>query len=337
METPVAGFKGNSGERMKIVVLDGFTENPGDLSWDELKKLGDVTIYDRTSYVEDEIIRKRIGDSEIVITNKTPITKKTIDTCKNIKAIAVLATGYNVIDYSYAQMKKIPVMNVPSYGTDSVSQFSIALLLEICHHIGFHDASVHAGEWENNIDWCYWNYPLIELTGKTMGIIGFGRIGQREGQIAKALGMNVIAYDICRTEKGSEIGSYVELDELFRDADIISLHCNLTPENDGFINSESISKMKNGVIILNNARGQLINEKDLADALNSGKVMAAGLDVVSTEPIKPDNPLLKAKNCIITPHISWAPKESRQRIMDVTVSNVKSFLYGKPENVVNRF
>ena len=320
---------------MKLVVLDGYAENPGDLSWDALKEFGDLTVYDRTSFTESPLIAERIGDAEIIITNKTPISRETIDKCPRIKLIAALATGYNVIDYNYAAEKGIPVVNVPTYGTASVSQFSIALLLEICHHIGHHDKTVHEGKWAENIDWCYWDYPLIELEGKTMGIIGFGRIGQAEGRIAKALGMNVIAYDLYPNESGRAIADYVTQDELFAKADVISLHCNLTPENTGLINRENIAKMKDGVILLNNARGQLVNESDLAEALFSGKVAAAGLDVVSTEPIKADNPLLKAPNCIITPHISWAPKESRGRIMDCTAENIRAFLNGKPVHVVN--
>ena len=321
---------------MKIVVLDGYTENPGDLSWSGLEEYGDVTVYDRTSYVEDPIIAERIGDAEVVITNKTPISKETIDKCPNMKLIAFLATGYNVADYNYAKEKGVLVCNVPTYGTASVSQFSIALLLEICHHIGHHNKTVHEGKWANHIDWCYWDYPLIELEGKTIGIIGFGRIGQAEGRIAKALGMNVLAYDLYPNDSGKAIAEYVDLDTLYAKADVISLHCNLTPENTKMINKDSIAKMKDGVILINNARGQLIDEQDVTDALNSGKMGAAGLDVVYTEPIKADNPLLNAKNCIITPHISWAPKESRQRIMDITVANVKAYVEGNPINVVNR-
>ena len=321
---------------MKIVILDGYTENPGDLSWDELGKLGELTVYDRTSLTDEDEAIARIGDAEVVFTNKTPITKKVIDACPNMKMISMLATGYNVVDYVYAKEKGIPVTNVPTYGTASVSQFSIALLLEICHHIGHHDASVHAGNWANCVDWCYWDYPLIELEGKTIGIIGFGRIGQAEGRIAKALGMNVVAYDLYPNDSGRAIAEYVDLDTLYARADVISLHCNLTPENTGMINKDSIAKMKDGVILINNDRGQLIHEQDVADALNSGKMGAAGLDVVYTEPIRADNPLLKAKNCIITPHISWAPKESRQRIMDTAVENVKAYLAGAPINVVNR-
>jgi len=320
---------------MKIVVLDGYTENPGDLSWDALGKLGELTVYDRTAYQESPIIAERIGDAEIVVINKTPISRATLDKCSNIKLIAVLATGYNVVDFVYAREKGIPVVNVPTYGTMAVSQYSIALLLEICHRIGHHNETVHEGKWQDNIDWCYWDYPLIELDGKTIGIIGFGRIGQAEGRIAKAMGMNVLACDTYPNDAGRAIAEYVDLDVLLAQADVITLHCNLTPENTGFINKESIAKMKDGVILINNARGQLIVEQDVADALNSGKIAVAGLDVVYTEPIRPDNPLLKAKNCIITPHMSWAPKESRQRIMDCTAANVKAFLAGAPINVVN--
>lgn len=320
---------------MKIVVLDGYTENPGDLSWDGLRALGDVAVYDRTSYQESPLIAERIADAEIVVMNKTPISKATIDACPNLKLIAVLATGYNVVDCGYAREKGIAVCNVPTYGTASVSQFSIALLLEICHHIGHHSESVHAGNWANNADWCYWDYPLIELEGKTIGIIGFGRIGQSEGRIAKALGMHVLAYDLYPNESGKAIADYVDLDTLLARSDVITLHCNLTEENTGMIDKHAIAKMKDGVILINNARGQLIVEQDVADALNAGKIAAAGLDVVYTEPIRDDNPLLTAKNCIITPHISWGPKESRQRIMDCTVANVRAFIHGTPENVVN--
>ncbi len=321
---------------MKIVILDGYTENPGDLSWEELGKLGDLTVYDRTSLTDENEAIARIGDAEIVFTNKTPITKKVIDACPNMKFISLLATGYNVVDHVYAREKGIPVTNVPTYGTASVSQFSIALLLEVCHHIGHHDASVHAGNWANCADWCYWDYPLIELEGKTIGIIGFGRIGQAEGRVAKAMGMNVLAYDVYPNDSGRAIAEYVDLNTLYSKADVITLHCNLTPENTGMINKDTIAQMKDGVILINNARGQLINEQDVADALNSGKMGAAGLDVVYTEPIRADNPLLKAKNCIITPHISWAPKESRQRIMDCAVANAKAFIEGSPINVVNQ-
>ena len=320
---------------MKIVVLDGYTENPGDLSWEELGKLGELTVYDRTSLTDEAEAIARIGDAEIVFTNKTPITRKVLDARPGIRFISLLATGYNCVDYAYAREKGIPVTNVPTYGTASVGQFAIALLLEICHHIGHHDASVHAGNWERCADWCYWDYPLIELDGKTMGIIGFGRIGQTTGRIARAMGMEVLAYDSHPSDAGRAIAEYVDLDALLARSDVVALHCPLFPETEGIINRETIAKMKDGAILLNNSRGPLVVEQDLADALNAGKLAAAGLDVVSTEPIRGDNPLLKAKNCIITPHISWAPKESRQRIMDCAVSNVKAFLAGSPVNVVN--
>ena len=317
----------------KIVILDGYTENPGDLSWAGMEAYGELTVYDRTP--ADQVV-ERIGDAEYVYTNKTPITRATIEACPNMKFIGVLATGYNIVDVAAAKEKGIPVCNVPTYGTMSVSQYSIALLLEVCHHIGHHSNSVHEGRWAECADFCYWDYPLIELEGKTLGIIGFGRIGQQEGRIAKVMGMNILANDPYQSESGKEIGTYVELDELLAKADVISLHCNLTPENEGMINKESIAKMKDGVILINNARGQLVNEADLRDALECGKVAAAALDVVSTEPIKADNPLLGAKNCIITPHISWAAKESRQRIMDISVDNLKAFVEGSPINVVNK-
>lgn len=322
---------------MKIVVLDGYTENPGDLSWSGFEGLGEFTVYDRGSETdkEGEAIA-RIGDAEIVITNKTPITKRVLDSCPSIRYIGVLATGYNVVDYTYAAKQGIPVTNVPGYGTDTVAQFTFALLLEICHHVVHHSEAVHVGRWKQCADFCFCDYPQIELAGKTMGIIGFGRIGQKVGIIAKAFGMRVLAYSPHEYERGKAIGTYVNLETLLAESDIISLHCPLFPETEGIINQGTIAKMKDGVIILNNGRGPLIVEQDLADALNSGKVQAAGVDVVSVEPIKGDNPLLTAKNCFITPHIAWATKEARQRIMDCAVQNLKAYLAGKPENVVNQ-
>ena len=321
---------------MKITVLDGYTLNPGDLSWAELQSLGDCEIYDRTSLDDEDEIVKRIGDSEIILTNKTPISSRILDRCPSIKFISVLATGYNVVDVDCARAKKIPVSNIPTYGTASVGQFAIALLLEICHHVGHHSRAVHDGRWASSVDWCFWDYPLIELDGKTLGVIGYGRIGQTTGRIARALGMKVIAFDAMR-EVGTELDGtkFVTLDELFASADVIALHCPLFESTRGIINRENIAKMKDGVIIINNSRGQLIVEQDLRDALDSGKVAAAGLDVVSTEPIRADNPLLGAKNCFITPHISWAPKESRARLMKQTIENVSAFIAGAPINVVN--
>ena len=320
---------------MKIIVLDGYTENPGDLSWGGLEALGELKVYDRTPVDDNAEIIRRIGDAQAVYTNKTPVNREIMDACPNLKFISVLATGYNVIDVDCAKEKGIVVSNIPTYGTDSVGQFAIGLLLEICHHIGYHNRVVHEGKWERCPDWCFWDYPLIELAGKTMGIIGFGRIGQKTGTIAKAMGMKVLAYDGHPNDTDRAIAEYVDRDTLLASSDVIALHCPLFPSTQGIINQDTIAKMKDGVILLNNSRGPLVVEQDLADALNSGKVYAAGLDVVSTEPIKGDNPLLKAKNCIITPHISWAPVEARQRIMDMSVDNLKQFLAGTPVNVVN--
>ena len=321
---------------MKIVVLDGYTENPGDISWGPLEKLGDVTVYDRTSYVESDLIAERIGDAEVAVINKTPISEKTMEKCPNLKAVAVLATGYNVVDYEAAKKRGIPVMNVPVYGTDNVSQFAVSLLLEVCSHIGEHSRSVFAGEWASNVDWCYWHYPMIEVSGKTAGIIGLGRIGVNTARILKAMNVNVIAFDAFQSEAGKAVADYVELDELLARADFIFLHCPLFPSTEGIINKDNIAKMKDGVILINNSRGPLVVEQDLADALESGKIAAAAVDVVSTEPIREDNVLLKAKNCIITPHISWATKEARERIMQTTADNIAAFINGEAVNVVNK-
>ena len=320
-------------KKPKIVVLDGYVENPGDLSWEGLEDLGELTVYDRCPDDEAEIIR-RLKDADILVANKTRITRKVIEE-SNIKYITVLATGYNMLDIASAREHGISVSNVPGYGTASVAQFAIALLLEICSRVAHHSDAVHQGRWESCPDWTFWDYPLIELSGKTMGIIGFGSIGQSVGRIAKAMGMRVITHSRSVKEEGKLIADYVDLDTLFRESDVISLHCPLFPETKEIINKDNIAKMKDGVIIINNSRGGLVVEQDLVDALNSGKVAAAGLDVVSEEPIKGTNPLLSAKNCFITPHISWAPKESRQRIMDATVQNVQAYMNGAPINVVN--
>ena len=318
---------------MKIVVLDGYTLNPGDISWEGMEAFGDLTVYDRT---KAEDVAERIGDAEVVYTNKTPITKETLDACPNVKFIGVLATGYNIVDTAAAKEKGIPVSNIPTYGTAAVSQFAIGLLLELCYHIGELSDAVKAGEWTSNPDWCFWKYPLVELDGKTMGIIGFGRIGQDTGKIAQALGMKVLAYDsFPKKELESETCHYADLDTVLGESDVIALHCPLFPDTEGIINKDTIAKMKDGVMIINNSRGPLIVEQDLRDALDSGKVAGAAVDVVSTEPIQMDNPLIGAKNVIITPHISWAPKESRQRLMDIAVDNLKCYVDGKPQNVVN--
>ncbi len=319
---------------MKIVILDAYCVNPGDLSWDELRRFGELEVYDRTEY-DDAVIAERIGDAEIVITNKTPISKAVLDACGNIKFVAVLATGYNIVDIACAAKKGIPVSNIPGYGTAAVAQFVFALLLEICHHTAHHSEAVHEGRWETDPDWCFWDYPLIELDGKTMGVLGYGRIGKQTARIARAMGMNVLANSRSKQAGGDELARFVTVDELFESSDVIAMHCPLLPETEEIVNKDSIAKMKPGVIIINNSRGQLINEQDLADALNSGRVGAAGLDVVSGEPISPDNPLLGAKNCFITPHISWAPREARARIIKATAENLGAFLSDAPVNVVN--
>ena len=311
---------------MKIVILDGYVENPGDLSWDALGALGDLTVYDRTAPAD---VVSRIGDAPIVITNKTVITRAILDACPAIRYVGVLATGYNVVDIAAAKERGIVVTNVPAYSTQAVAQFTMALLLEICHHVGRHSDSVHAGKWSACQDFAYWDYPLIELAGKTIGIVGYGRIGQATARAAQALGMNVIAYS--RHGQGDP---YVPLDELYARADVVSLHCPLTAENTGMINRESIAKMKDGVILINTARGALINEADLREALLSGKVYAAAADVAAVEPIPADSPLLGLDNMIFTPHIAWACYETRQRLMDIAVDNVRQFMNGTPVNNV---
>lgn len=318
---------------MKIVILDGYTENPGDLSWEGFEQLGELTVYDRTSLTDAEEAIARIGEAEVVLTNKTPLTHDILSACPSVRYIGLLATGYNVVDIAAAKEKEITVCNIPTYGTSAVAQMVFALLLEICHHVGEHSQAVLNGDWTNCADFCFWNYPLIELMDKCIGIIGFGRIGQNTAQIAQAFGMKVLAYDEHVIEEAKGLGEYVSLDELLSQSDVISLHCPLFPSTAGIINKDNIAKMKDGAIIINTSRGPLIVEQDLADALNAGKVYAAAVDVVSTEPIKADNPLLKAKNCIITPHIAWAPKESRKRLMDIAVDNLKAFLDGKPVNI----
>lgn len=319
---------------MKIVVLDGYAGNPGDLSWDALGKLGALTVYDRTP-AAPAVVTERIGDAEIVFTNKTPLSRQVLNGCPNLKFVGILATGYNIVDIDAARERGIPVCNVPGYSTDAVAQLTLALLLEICHHVAHHSEKVHAGQWSGCEDFCFWDYPLIELAGKTIGIIGFGSIGKKVGALAKCLGMKVLAAGSRPTEEGRAIGEYVDLDTLYRESDVVSLHCPLFPENREMINKSAIAKMKDGAILLNTARGALIVEQDVADALNSGKLAAAGLDVAAVEPIPASSPLLGAKNCLITPHIAWATKEARQRLMNIAVQNLEAFLAGKPENVVN--
>jgi len=318
---------------VKIVVLDGYTLNPGDLTWKGLEALGELTVYERT---EESKILERIGDAEIVFTNKTPLKREVFSALPQIKYVGVLATGYNVVDIAAAKEYGVKVTNIPTYGTASVAQYTFALLLELCHHVWEHSEAVRRGEWNRCPDFCFWNYPLVELAGKTMGIIGFGRIGKAVAKIAQAMGMYVIACDSYQDKSlESETLRYGELDKLLRESDVISLHCPLFDSTKGIINKDTIAKMKDGVMLINTSRGPLIVEEDLAQAMNSGKVAGAAVDVVSTEPISTDNPLLQAKNCIITPHIAWAPKESRERLMNIAVENLASFLKGEPVNVVN--
>lgn len=317
---------------MKIVITDGNAVNPGDLSWECMNRFGDVTVYERTP---DELAVQHIGDADILLINKTPITAQLLDACPNIKLICVMATGYNVVDCKAAKIRGIPVCNVPDYGTNAVAQFTFSLLLELCNSVGQHAQAVRDGKWCRCQDFCFWDTPQMELAGKTIGIIGFGRIGRAVGRIANAFGMNVLAYSRSRHPDGKSIGKYVDLDTLLQESDIVSLHCPLTPETDKLINSDSIAKMKDSAILINTARGALLDEKAVAEALCSGKLRCAAADVVSREPMEHTNPLLTAPNCIVTPHMAWAPIESRQRIIDCTVKNIQGYLNNQPVNTVN--
>ncbi|WP_338473044.1 D-2-hydroxyacid dehydrogenase [Niallia sp. XMNu-256] len=318
---------------MNICVLDGYTLNPGDLSWSELKQLGKTDIYDRTPL---ELIFERAANAEIVLTNKTPLSKATLDRLPKLKYIGVLATGYDVVDIQAAKERGIVVTNIPNYGTASVSQMVFALLLEHCHHVQHHSDAVMEGQWGKNSDWCFWNYPLIELAGKTMGIVGLGRIGLQTARIASAFGMEVLAYS--RHQREMDLPGFKwadNLNELMRLSDVVSLHCPLTPETEGMINSGNLSMMKRTSILINTSRGKLVNNNDLAEALNAGVIGGAGLDVLAVEPPEETNPLLQAKNCIITPHIAWATKEARNRLFDIAVDNIKAFIAKIPKNVVS--
>lgn len=320
---------------MKIVNLDSYALNPGDLDWTPLKQLGECTIYDRTPVDDDAEILRRIGDAEIVLTNKTPLNRSVITKAPNLKYIGVTATGYNVIDTAAARAANIPVTNIPTYGTDAVAQFTFALLLEITSQVGLHNKLVHEGRWSNNPDFTFWAKPLIELQGKTMGLIGFGSIAQKVAEITHAFSMKVIFYNHRPKTNLPNYVKQVSLDELYQQADIISLHVPQAPETTEMIDREAITKMKDGVLLLNTARGGLINEQDVADALNNGKIGAAGVDVATKEPIPTNSPLLTAKNCYITPHIAWAPRETRDRLLGIAIDNLKAFLAGKELNVVN--
>lgn len=319
---------------MKIVILDGYAANPGDLSWEGIAAQGDLTVYDYTPNNAPALI-ERIGDAEAIFVNKEVITAEIMDACPTVKFIGVLATGYNVVDTAAAKERGIVVCNIPAYSTPSVAQFTIALLLELACHVGHHDGAVKEGRWCTNRDFCFWDMPIMELEGKTMGIIGFGNIGRAVGRIARALGMKVIAAGSRPCAEGEAIGEYVDFDTLFAQSDVISLHCPLFPSTKGIICAENIAKMKDGVLIVNTARGPLIEQDDLCAALASGKVGGAAVDVVDVEPMLAGNPLLNAPNCVITPHIAWASKEARGRLVDIAVENLRCFIAGEPQNVVN--
>lgn len=318
---------------MKIVVLDGYGVNPGDLSWDSLNINCVAEVYDRIPSPEDTI--KLLQGAQVAVTNKTPINAQILDACPSVKLICVLATGYNIVDCDAARERGIPVCNVPDYGTNAVAQFTFGLLLEICHQIGHHNTLVHEGRWTECSTFCFWDTPQMELAGKTMGIIGFGKIGQAVGRIANAMGMKVLAYSRTVTAEGKAVGEYVDLPTLLKKSDIISVHCPLTPQTQGLINAETLAIMKDGAILLNTSRGPVLDEAAVAQALTTGKLKACGVDVAAIEPIPADSPLLTAPNCIITPHMAWSPIETRQRILDCTANSIRSWLEGNPINTVN--
>ena len=316
---------------MKIVILDAYAANPGDLSWDEFAALGELTVYDRTA---QEDAAARIGDAEVVFINKVRLTDEIFAACPNLKLVSILATGYNIVDLAAAKRRGITVCNVPGYSTRAVVQMTFALLLEICQQVGLHSGAVHTGRWQSCPDFCFWDRPLIELDGKTMGIVGYGAIGSAVGTVAQALGMKLLV--TARHEKPVPEGArFVSLPELLAQSDVVSLHSPQTAENARMIDAGALAQMKDGAILLNTARGGLLDEQAVADALRSGKLLAAGMDVVSAEPIRADNPLLTAPNCFLTPHIAWAPLETRRRLQAISAENLRAFLAGKPQNVVN--
>ncbi len=317
---------------MKIVVLDGGTLNPGDLCWDGLKAFGELDLYDVTP--ENQVI-ERSKDADVLIINKIVLDENTLAQLPRLKYIGVTATGYNVVDTAAARKRNIPVTNVPTYGTQSVAQMVFAHLLELAQQVGYHAETVVEGRWAACPDFCYWDKPLIELAGLTMGIVGYGRIGQTTAALARAFGMNVLAYDAYADKMTDLDVQFVGLDELFAESDVISLHCPLTPENEGMVNAQRLTLMKTSAFLINTSRGPLINEQDLTDALNAGQIAGAGLDVLSVEPPKADNPLFSAKNCHITPHISWATHSARKRLLNTVVENVKAFMNNKPQNIVS--
>lgn len=318
----------------RIVVLDGYRLNPGDLSWTALEKYGELRVYDRTQ--EHEIV-ERAADADVIFTNKVPISKAVLEKLPNLAYIGVLATGYNIIDIDYAKQRGIVVTNVPGYSTSSVVQLTFALLLELCHRVQRHSDSVREGKWSQSPDFCFWDYPLIELMDKTIGIIGFGDIGQKVADAASAFGMNILAYSRTQTDQSHrENFQWAALDDLLAQSDVVSIHCPLTPQTAGLINAGTLAKMKSSAFLLNTSRGPIIVEEDLAMALNEGHIAGAGLDVLSKEPPAAENPLFTAKNCLITPHIAWATKEARVRLMNQVVNNLIAYLDGAPENVVNK-
>jgi glycerate dehydrogenase len=317
---------------MNIVVLDGHTLNPGDLSWEELKALGPCAIYERSTPAE---VLKRAADAQILITNKVPLGREQVCSLPKLRYIGVTATGYNIIDVAAARERGVTVTNVPAYGTRSVAQHTFALLLELTQHAGHHSQSVRAGAWVRSPDWCFWEHPLVELDGLTMGVVGFGRIGRAVGELAQAFGMQVIAAASPRARELPHSVTTMPLDSLFDAADVVTLHCPLADPTRHLVNAARLARMKPTAFLLNTSRGPLVDEAALADALNAGRIAGAGLDVLSAEPPRPDNPLLTARNCIITPHQAWATRAARTRLMRVAVSNVKSFLEGKAQNVVS--
>jgi glycerate dehydrogenase len=314
---------------MKVVVLDGYCLNPGDLSWGALRSIASLDVYDRT---EESEIAARAAGAEMVLVSKVPISAATMDALPGLKYIGVLATGYNIVDVAAAQARGVVVSNIPTYGTASVAQFAFALLLELCHHVGAHGEAVRQGEWSRNLDWCFWNSPLVELAGKTMGIVGLGRIGRQTATIAHAFGMRVVAHDA--VQSGDPDIAWLSLDELLAQSDVVSLHCPLTPGNTGMIDRVRLNSMKATAFLLNTSRGPLVVDQDLADALNTGVIAGAGVDVLSMEPPADGNPLLRARNCIVTPHIAWATREARERLLAIAVENVRAFLAGAARNVV---
>ncbi|MDD5863862.1 MAG: D-2-hydroxyacid dehydrogenase [Firmicutes bacterium] len=318
---------------MKLVILDGYALNPGDLSYEPLRQFGELTVYDRTDTEAEAIAR--IGDSEIVLVNKVPITETLLAACPGIRLICVQATGYNVVDCAACARRGIPVTNVPSYGTAAVAQFTLALMLEVCHRIGYHDQLVHQGRWASCGSFCFWDTPQMELAGKTLGIVGFGRIGQAVAKAAKGFDMRVLAFTRTRRPEGESLAQYVSLDTLLEESDFVSLHCPLTPATEKLINADTLGKMRNGAVLINTSRGGLVDEYAVRAALESGHLRAAAVDVVAEEPITAGNPLLGAPNCLITPHMAWAPVESRQRLLNCVIENIRCFLNGAPQNVVN--